>query len=190
MTLQAGLYRDRGFTALRRILHDGDMDDQMFNDAEEQLFTAKNITGELVGGLNMMSTPEHRQILAAHGKTLTCLGRMSVAYEVMTSELYWPKVDHRDHFDHAHNLLAGSRSAYGLASNAMHAARQEVVRGNSLRTAVTARWLGRAGAVLAGAYGSEDAADRNAARLTVANHSRGLVSRRAAIRRTAGWRTV
>lgn len=161
----ARIWRDKGFTILRRalLLEDADIVPvarKLLTSSAKLTEVAAGQTGELpydpAGVTSAHGTRKHarREIFAEHGATLGTLARMTTAEEVLLGTVTAgddeaavdARLNDQAYYGAAHDFLTIGSNGYYLVSNAMCGARQEVLNGQRLGSKV---WLARAARGLA-----------------------------------------
>jgi hypothetical protein len=196
--LQADSLRDDASTSLRHALR-GQQSGQierveLFDRAERGLDEAKAVTLPYASGLQLPQLGEGLPtLLAAHAKTQGCQARRTISWQVFSGQIVAEATgaDKRRSseidFELAHLTALRGNSAYAGASNAVHAARAEVIYDAGAEQ--VRLWRKRAGGFVV-ARQVEGPRDRVDALRTIINHARDLRSRDVALRSAVDWRRV
>lgn len=153
----AAIARDRAFTDIREglVTPDCAVRNEFFGTAEVRLRVSRQLLTKLLHpgrgirsglGTSALIDSDISETIASRGATLSCIARLATARGVCaeqrepgtgTTDYISARSDYRT----AHNSLRRGGNGYYLVSNAMTAARQELLLGSG---ADMRKWLGRA----------------------------------------------
>ena len=184
----AHINRDNGFTYVRAAI--ADSNPTIFDQALATISHSVEATAPLVSNIDLLQShvspkKTRTELLAEHGATVSLLGRAATVKEVMLGidtrgddeAAHNARDVYQQPYSQAHDILRSGNNGYYLVSNAMVAARQELLNSRLLQMSV---WLGRAATGVVWTA-LQDPTNLRAAVRTVGSRVRHLRSYQAAI---------